>query len=190
VVAASDGQAFALGGRRIRFADTPGHANHHGCFLDETAQLWFTGDTFGLSYREFDRDGRPLVIATTTPVAFDPDAWLSSLDKLLAVEPAGMCLTHFGRLDHPERLVDDLRDNILAHAELALAEEPRGETGREERLQRAVAGLLLGLAVRHQPGLAPDRARALLALDIELNAQGLHVWLKRRARAAAGTTPS
>jgi glyoxylase-like metal-dependent hydrolase (beta-lactamase superfamily II) len=187
VIAATDGQHFPLGGRRIRFADTPGHANHHGCFLDETTHLWFTGDTFGLSYREFDRDGAPLLLATTTPVAFDPDAWLASLDKLMAAESAGMCLTHFGRLDHPERCVEALRDNIFAHAELALAEELNGEDGRAERLQQAVADLLLGLAARHQPALSRERARELLALDIELNAQGLHVWLKRRAKAAGAS---
>ena len=184
VIAAGDGQSFTLGKRRIRFADTPGHANHHGCFLDESSRLWFTGDTFGLSYREFDRDGVPLLLATTTPVAFDPDAWLASLDKLMAADPAGMCLTHFGRLNNPGALVGALRDNIRAHAELALAEEANDETGRAERLQQAVAGLLLGMAERHQPAMALDRARALLALDIALNAQGLHVWLKRRAKSS------
>jgi glyoxylase-like metal-dependent hydrolase (beta-lactamase superfamily II) len=187
VTAAADDQLFTLGGRRIRFADTPGHANHHGCFLDESAQVWFTGDTFGLSYREFDRGGRPLLLATTTPVAFDPDAWLASLDRLMAARPAGMCLTHFGRIDHPERVVDALRRNILAHAELALAEEPREPQGRESRLTDAVAGLLLGRALDHAPDLTRERALALLALDIELNAQGLHIWLKRRAKAAGMT---
>lgn len=186
VVAAVDGQTFPLGERQIRFADTPGHANHHGCFLDETTRLWFTGDTFGLSYREFDRDGLPLMLATTTPVAFDPDAWMLSLDKLMAAEPAGMCLTHYGRLDQPERLVEPLRDSIRAHAELALAEEGRPLEGRAERLSEAVAELLLGAVRRHAPAVAQETARELLALDIDLNAQGLEIWLKRRARAAAG----
>jgi glyoxylase-like metal-dependent hydrolase (beta-lactamase superfamily II) len=187
VIAATDDQGFPLGERQLRFADTPGHANHHGCLLDESSRLWFTGDTFGLSYREFDRDGVPLLLATTTPVAFDPDAWLASLDKLMAAEPRGMCLTHFGRLDHPQQWVAALRDNIFAHAELALAEELHGEEGRAERLQQAVTQLLLGQATRHQPALSTEQARALLALDIELNAQGLHVWLKRRAKAAAAS---
>jgi glyoxylase-like metal-dependent hydrolase (beta-lactamase superfamily II) len=184
VVAAVDGQVFHLGGRRIGFADTPGHANHHGCFFDETARVWFTGDTFGLSYREFDRGGRPLLLATTTPVAFDPDAWLASLDRLMAEQPAGMCLTHFGRIDHPERLVEALRTNILAHADLALAEAQGAEAGRAARLTEAVAGLLIELARAQAPDLPASRARELLALDIELNAQGLEIWLKRRAKAA------
>jgi len=187
VIAAADGQRFPLGGRQIRFADTPGHANHHGCLLDERDGLWFTGDTFGLSYPEFDRHGEPLLLATTTPVAFDPDAWLASLDTLLAADPAGMCLTHFGRLDRPAARVQALRDNIRAHAELALQEEADDTPGRDARLQQAVAGLLLGLARRHAPDMAAARAAELLALDITLNAQGLQVWLARRARIAAGS---
>jgi len=189
VQAAEHEQTFTLGSRRIRFADTPGHANHHGCFLDERSGLWFTGDTFGLSYREFDNDGQPLMLATTTPVAFDPDAWMRSLDDLLAAMPTGMCLTHFGRVDHPVQLAGQLRSNILAHAELALAEETNGEEGRAERLQQAVGQLLLDRAQAHQPAIDRAKAHELLALDIELNAQGLHIWLKRRAKAAAQTSP-
>ena len=51
VVAAEDGQDFNLSGRAISFYDTPGHANHHGCFFDHRTGSCFTGDTFGLSYR-------------------------------------------------------------------------------------------------------------------------------------------
>lgn len=185
VHAAADGEVFALGPRRIRFADTPGHANHHGCFLDETSRLWFTGDTFGLSYPELACDGQPLLLATTTPVAFDPDAWLASVDKLMAVGPTGMCLTHFGLVSDPAGPAEMLRASVRAHAGIALAEEANGEAGRAERLQQAVAELLVGAALAHCPDLSREQAEQILALDIELNAQGLHVWLKRRAKAAA-----
>lgn len=185
VIAAGDGQTFQLGARRIAFADTPGHANHHGCFFDEPSRLWFTGDTFGLSYREFDRDGEPLVLATTTPVAFDPDAWLASIDKLLAAAPTGMCLTHFGAVHQPQQLASQLRDSIRAHAQLAVSEQTHEEPGRAERLRRGVAELLLSEVHAHRPDLPAAVAHRLLALDIELNAQGLEIWLKRRAKAKA-----
>lgn len=185
VVAAEDNQHFALGNRLIRFADTPGHANHHGCFLDERSRLWFTGDTFGLSYREFDQAGKPLLLATTTPVAFDPEAWQTSLDTLMAANPAGLCLTHFGLVRDPEHACAALRANIQAHAQIALEEEAAGDEGRAKRLRHAVAALLLNAAQAHQPAIPRDTAAKLLALDIDLNAQGLHIWLKRRAKAAA-----
>lgn len=182
VIAAHDDDRFKLGTREILFADTPGHANHHGCFLDARTRTWFTGDTFGLSYREFDHQGRPLVIATTTPVAFDPQAWMNSLDRLMSVEPQAMCVTHFGRLARPEELVDSLKASIQAHVDIALVEESREEDGREQRLIAAVSDLLTQQALSHNPDMDESQARQLLSLDAGLNAQGLAVWLQRRAK--------
>jgi glyoxylase-like metal-dependent hydrolase (beta-lactamase superfamily II) len=185
VIAARDGHTFDLGGHDILFIDTPGHANHHGCFLDTVTRTLFTGDTFGLSYREFDTDAGPWVIATTTPVAFDPDAWQESLTRMMALAPVAACPAHFGRLAGPASLAPMLRANIQAHMAIALEEEPRHEHGRAERLEAAVDALLVGEALRRAPAVGEARARELLALDIGLNAQGLHVWLKRRAKRAA-----
>jgi glyoxylase-like metal-dependent hydrolase (beta-lactamase superfamily II) len=186
VTAAREGDRFALGEREILFIETPGHANHHGCFFETETRTLFTGDTFGLSYREFDSDKGPMVIATTTPVAFDPDAWGDSLDRMLALQPLAVCPTHFGRLAEPLALVGGLRASVEAHRRIALDEESEGgEEGRAERLHHAVDELLVGAAREHQPALGAERSRELLQLDIDLNAQGLHVWLKRRARNAA-----
>ena len=187
VVAAHGGQVFELGGEDILFIDTPGHANHHGCYLDTRSRTLFTGDTFGLSYREFDTAAGPWVLATTTPVAFDPDAWQDSLTRMLGAGPAAVCPAHFGRLADPATLAPMLRESIQAHVAIALEEESRDEHGRAQRLKTAVDALLVGEALRRAPELGADRSRELLALDIDLNAQGLHVWLKRRAkRRAAG----
>ena len=49
-----EGSLLKLGARTIRVLDTPGHARHHVCYVDETTGHIFTGDTFGLSYRELD----------------------------------------------------------------------------------------------------------------------------------------
>jgi glyoxylase-like metal-dependent hydrolase (beta-lactamase superfamily II) len=179
--AATNGETFELGRRRIEFIDTPGHANHHGCLFDQASGYLYTGDTFGLGYAEFRAAGRPLLVATTTPVAFDPDAWFDSLDRMMALEPGACCLTHFGRIDEPQRHVDMLRSSIRAHVDIALAEEPRGLDGRAERLHAAVRDLLVGAGVAHV-GLDPEAVEAIFANDIELNAQGLGVWLARRAK--------
>jgi hypothetical protein len=45
-----------------------------------------------------------------------------------------------------------------------------------------VEALFLGWVAGHGTPLPADRARELLALDIELNAQGLEVWLDRDRR--------
>jgi glyoxylase-like metal-dependent hydrolase (beta-lactamase superfamily II) len=182
VILGEDGATYDLGGRSLRFLDTPGHANHHGCIYDETSRGFFTGDTFGISYREFDTDAGPWLFAPTTPVAFDPDAWLASLDKLMSYEPQVMYLTHYGPVQDPATLVNDVRASIQALAEIALAEEGRADPDRESRLQRAVSAYLTAGARAHGVALSDDAIAELLSLDIDLNAQGLEVWLKRRAK--------
>jgi glyoxylase-like metal-dependent hydrolase (beta-lactamase superfamily II) len=180
-IAAEDGQRFPLGGRELTFLHTPGHANHHGCIFDHASGTLYTGDTFGLGYRELRTQGRPLLVATTTPVAFDPDAWFDSLERMMALQPQACCLTHFGCVDRPAELVDMLRESIQAHVDIALGEERRDTAGREERLRAAVDDLLVAAGTRHS-GLDAARVRQVFASDIELNAQGLHVWLIRRAK--------
>ena len=54
VVSSAEGMTVELAGRPLTLIDTPGHARHHHCIWDESTRGWFTGDTFGLSYREFD----------------------------------------------------------------------------------------------------------------------------------------
>jgi glyoxylase-like metal-dependent hydrolase (beta-lactamase superfamily II) len=183
--ALDDGATFALGKRTLQFLDTPGHANHHGCIHDRSSGYLFTGDTFGLGYAEFRTNGRPLLVATTTPVAFDPEAWYTSLERMMALDPSACCLTHFGRLDEPGRHVDMLRDSIAAHVDIALAEEDNEAPGRDQRLLEAVRALLVNAGARHS-GLPEAEVERLLAQDIELNAQGLGVWLVRRAKRRAG----
>ena len=83
---------------RLRFLDAPGHARHHFVVLDEATRGFFTGDTFGLSYREADGGASgPFFFPTTTPVQFDPAALHATLDRMLAEQPE-------------RRLPDPLRD--------------------------------------------------------------------------------
>jgi glyoxylase-like metal-dependent hydrolase (beta-lactamase superfamily II) len=185
VTEARDGMQIDLNGRRLTFFDTPGHANHHGCVYDDRTGGCFAGDTFGISYREFDTGRGPWIFAPTTPVAFDPDAWLASIDRLMALGPKAMYLTHYGRVDRPETLVESLRQSIRDHAALAQAEEGQDDRGRPARLKSAVSGHLTASARAHGVTLSDATMADLLAIDTELNAQGLEVWLKRRERRAA-----
>lgn len=185
VVTADDGLEIVLGDRRLVMVHSPGHANHHFCVFDSATRGFFSGDTFGISYRELDTGRGPYLFAPTTPVAFDPDAWLESIDKLLAFDPQAMYLTHFGRLPDPEAHADTLRASIRALADIALEEESRDDEGRSERLQAAVSRHLIERALRHGCTLGEERIGELLSVDADLNAQGLEVWLKRREKARA-----
>jgi glyoxylase-like metal-dependent hydrolase (beta-lactamase superfamily II) len=177
VVEAPDGLVLELGGRPLAFLDTPGHARHHFCVWDERSRGFFTGDTFGLSYPELASPRGAFVLPTTTPVQFEPDALVASIDRLMSYGPRAMYLTHYSRVTELERLAGDLRRQI---GELvALGRAKHGQPDRAERLRRGVLELFLGWVRDHGTPLAEERVRELLAVDVELNAQGLEVWLDR-----------
>lgn len=83
IISAPDNFELDFNGRRLLIRDTPGHARHHFCIYDELSGGFFAGDTFGISYRELDTDVGAFILPTTTPVQFEPEAWLSSLDMLM-----------------------------------------------------------------------------------------------------------
>lgn len=87
VVQTADLSHIDLAGRTLLCLDTPGHARHHMVIRDEASQWIFTGDTFGISYREFDVAGRAFAFPSSTPVQFDPDALIASIDRMLALAP-------------------------------------------------------------------------------------------------------
>jgi glyoxylase-like metal-dependent hydrolase (beta-lactamase superfamily II) len=177
IVEAGDGFTLELGGRPLRFLDTPGHARHHFCVWDEASRSMFTGDTFGLSYPELASPRGRFVLPTTTPVQFEPEALLASIDRLVAHDPTAMLLTHYSRVVDIGRMADDLRRQVGQLVALARAED--GKPDRAARLRRGVAELLLGWVADHGTPLARDTVRELLAVDVELNSQGLEVWLDR-----------
>ncbi len=173
-----DGDSIELAGRALLCIDTPGHARHHLCVWDARSLSWFTGDTFGLSYREFDNaDGAPFVIPTTSPVQFEPEPLKASIRTMLARDPQAMYLTHYGRVGDVARLAQDLIEQI--DAMVALAREADGQPDRHERLVTALLDLYGARARAHGSALTPAQIAELLAIDAELNAQGLEVWLDR-----------
>jgi glyoxylase-like metal-dependent hydrolase (beta-lactamase superfamily II) len=177
VVQAADGHVVDLAGRPLRCLDTPGHARHHITIHDARANVCFTGDVFGLSYRDFDTARGPFILPTTSPVQFEPDALHASIDRLLALHPAAMYLTHYGRVEDVERLAADLHAQI--DAMVAIARAAHGQPDRHAVLLDALTDLYAGRAAVHGWTQGRDALHELLGMDIELNAQGLEVWLDR-----------
>lgn len=166
-----------LGGRRLCFIDAPGHARHHYAIWDQASRGWFTGDVFGLSYREFDSDDRNYLIPTTSPVQFDPEAWNATLDRLLDKSPSHVYLTHYGRVDAVQELARDLREGLVAYQRIAHAHADAPD--RHARLQADLMDYHLGQLRERGNPMPQARARELLDIDVEINAQGLEVWLDR-----------
>jgi glyoxylase-like metal-dependent hydrolase (beta-lactamase superfamily II) len=180
VVEAPDGFKLELGSRTLEFLDTPGHARHHFCVWDEASRSMFTGDTFGLAYPELASARGGFVMPTTTPVQFEPEELVASIDRLVAKGPKAMLLTHYSRVTEIERMAQDLRRQIGELAALGRAAD--GQPDRGARLRAGVRELVLGWIRDHGTPLPAERAEELVSLDIELNAQGLEAWLDRDRR--------
>ena len=177
IVEVGDGSEIALAGRGIRVLDTPGHARHHVCYLDTRTGHVFTGDTFGLSYRELDNGGRNFVFPSTTPVQFDPPALHRSIDRLLALRPDALYLTHFGQVRDVARLGTDLHRLVDAHAALAECWRGAEPADRSAGLRDGVRALVLEEACRQGWTLPEEQVLELFSGDIVLNAAGLESWL-------------
>ena len=184
VVEAPDGHVVSLSGRPLLCLDTPGHARHHLSVYDERARVCFTGDTFGLSYREFDTARGPFIVPTTSPVQFDPEALHASINRLIALQPLAMYLTHYDRVEGVEKLADDLHAQIDAMVSIARSAGAASTDAahRHEAMKAALTELYLTRAQAH--GWSGDRAQLLeiLGMDVELNAQGLGIWLDQQRR--------
>ena len=177
---ANDDHVVELAGRPLRCLDTPGHARHHYCIHDAASAAFFTGDTFGLSYREFDTDKGAFILPTSTPVQFEPEALHASIDRMLGYSPRQMFLTHYSRVTGVERLAEDLHAQI--DAMVAIARGHATDANRHARIASDLADLYIGRAATHGCAFGPERVRELLVMDIELNTQGLEVWLDRNKR--------
>lgn len=184
VVVAAEGASIDLNGRILRFFDTPGHARHHCCIQDERSGHVFTGDTFGLAYRELEVEGRRSVFPTTSPVQFDPDALHGSIDRILGLRPQSVYVTHFGRVNDIDPLGADLHRLIDAHVDLARSLAAAGKN-RHALLMQGLERMILQEAKRQLWPLSTAQVLDLFATDIELNAQGLGVWLDQDSKATA-----
>jgi glyoxylase-like metal-dependent hydrolase (beta-lactamase superfamily II) len=175
VLEMEDGGSLQVGGRTLIFVDTPGHARHHFCVWDEHSRGWFSGDTFGISYRELDTDRGPFIFPTTTPIQFDPAALLKSIERLMAQDPKWMYLTHFGRVGDLPRLAEDMQASVAQFVDWG--ERFRDDAQRSERIAEAMMEWLVERARAHGARAPEENLQAIFRNDVELNTQGIEFWL-------------
>jgi glyoxylase-like metal-dependent hydrolase (beta-lactamase superfamily II) len=177
---AKDGERYRLGGRELELIYTPGHALHHYAVVDAAHASIFPGDTFGISYREMDTTKGAFITPTTTPTQFDPQQLVASIDRMLAYAPAAMYLMHFSRVTDVPRLASMLKMQIDEFVRIA-----RRHVQAQDRYAAIRADMLdlwLSLAREHGVALGRGEIERLLQGDLDLNTQGLIVWLNRIQR--------
>lgn len=182
ILIAEDGMTVTLGSdRRLELVHTPGHCLHHYAIVDSGARVIFTGDNFGISYREFDTARGEFIFPTTSPVQFDPEAMHATIDRLMKFQPKALFLTHYSRVQDLARLARDLHAAVDAYVEMA--RRHHGKPDRGTLLRKEMTAWFDAALDRHgYTGNALAR-RELLEGEIDINCQGLEVWLDRRAGA-------
>ena len=111
VIAVEDGAELRFGAQQFRVLYTPGHAQHHNAYWLESERTFFAGDVAGVLIR----GGPP--IPPFPPPDIHLESWKDSLDKIRALEPASLHITHFGKVDDPIRTLDALEKRLFSWAD-------------------------------------------------------------------------
>jgi glyoxylase-like metal-dependent hydrolase (beta-lactamase superfamily II) len=175
---ADEGHSVELGNRQFDFIDTPGHARHHFCVWDRGSRGWFSGDTFGIAYKDLDTANGPYVFPTTSPIQFDPDAHHHSIDRLAEREPDFVYPTHFGRIPYSPELANKMHEGVTAY--VAMAEEAMQHDQPGEQLASAMHRWLMNGARAHGCRQPDKLLTTILEMDVKLNTAGLLHWMKTR----------
>ena len=175
VIQADDNFILDFDGRELRFIDTPGHARHHFCIWDKATKSMFTGDTFGISYRDLDHQDELYILPSTSPVQFDPEALIQSINRIMEFKPERVCLTHFSAIKPTKKATNKLIESIHFVSNLAIKYADKNDS--ESIIYTKMMDYFLeGL---NEIGFQNnDYAKDRLSLDVLINTQGLIYWQK------------
>jgi len=165
VLAVHGGEVFNLGdGYEIEVIAAPGHAPHQVCFFERKIAGLFTADAAGI-YRPWGAG----LLPTTPPPAFHLEQALETLTRLKALQPKLLLYTHWGAhshiglLDHYAQMLQQWTHEI-ENAKKTLRDD---QAIKEHFVQRETP-----LLQEHYPEL-------ILRGEIEMNVQGILLYLKR-----------
>jgi glyoxylase-like metal-dependent hydrolase (beta-lactamase superfamily II) len=100
IMAIKDGSHISIGARVLSIIETPGHSNDHISIYDKKSKSIFTGDAFGFSYPRLTKGTFKFVFQGSPPPQFDPDTMIRTYDKIEALNPSKVFLTHFSILEN------------------------------------------------------------------------------------------
>lgn len=166
----NDGAVVAVGDCKITAWDTPGHARHHLCYTTEG--ICFTGDVAGMRL-----ENTSYLSVTSAPPQFEPEAYLTSIDRLLAAELNELRLTHYGRVTDVSSHLKRYRQRLTEVTTLVHRWTDEGRSSSE----------ILQLYERHEhhlatsEGITPEQWRQLQSTNAtDMCATGITLALARR----------
>lgn len=100
LVGVDDGDEIQIGNSNFKVIYTPGHAVHHNSY--QLDNVIFTGDAAGVKI-----ENGP-VVPPCPPPDINVELWLTSIQKMKNLNPEVIYLTHFGRIQNPQKHFDEL----------------------------------------------------------------------------------
>lgn len=124
IVVATDQMKLDLGhGLALEIHLTPGHAAHHLSIFDRASGVLIAGEAAGVCI-----DG---MVRLATPPPFKLEETLSSIDKLIALEPQRLCYGHFGCYDNALERLKLYGEKVLTWHETANSAARAGKNAED-----------------------------------------------------------
>ncbi len=175
VIVVDDEQEVSLNGRTMQCIYTEGHARHHYVLSDPRSRGVFTGDSFGLSYRELDTVKGEFIYPTTTPIHFDPPEAHMAIDRIMGLQPKQLFLTHYSRVLELPRLAEDMHKRLDDFVEIA--REHQDHAARTARMHESMYAYFVSELGEHGYTGSIEQLHAIVEIDVVLNTMGLEYWL-------------
>ena len=173
VLTMEDEATLDFAGYTLRFLHTRGHANHHFVIHIPEKKAIFTGDAFGIIYPDVCIN-KLFAFPSTSPTDFDGPCARSSIDRIIETNAEIAYLTHYGPIRELKEAGQQLRYLLSISEDLMLEAYASPEEDEElETLIRPALRAHFEAAMDTYEVPKVQEVLDRLALDIELNAQGL-----------------
>ncbi len=124
IIVAEDAMKFDMGkGLVLEIYLTPGHAPHHLCVFDSKNGVLLSGDLGSIYTNGFLRP--------STPPPFRLQDYLTSVDRMIALQPVKLGYAHFGCYDNAVERLRVARAQTLLWYEIAQAGARDGKTAED-----------------------------------------------------------
>jgi glyoxylase-like metal-dependent hydrolase (beta-lactamase superfamily II) len=108
-----DGESLVLGGVELRVIWTPGHSTHSQSYYEPDRRILFVGDAVGHT------PGNMGVWVPASPPPYNPAQAVESVNRLLALQPETLCISHFGFHPDAEDRLRGFKDQVMLWMRLA-----------------------------------------------------------------------
>jgi glyoxylase-like metal-dependent hydrolase (beta-lactamase superfamily II) len=107
VAVTADNQEIQVSGLKLNVLETPGHAQHHNAYWFELDKTLFAGDVAGVVI------GKGPIFPPCPPPDVNIEKWKESLNRIRALNPTQLLLTHYGLRPKPEVHLAQLETRLM-----------------------------------------------------------------------------